>query len=460
MNNRTVMSRRALIKFAAVLGGGMALTAACGPSAPAAPTPAAVSPTAAAPAAGAAAATTAPGTAALSPAQLSFTHYRLTDPVSGPALEASLKAFEQANPGVTIERQPIAFNDITTKVLIAMQGGSPADVSWVPDSFAGSLRAQGFLLQLNDLADKYNANQIFDVPPAVRSALQDSGKDYFVPITTNVYGFLIHTGAWQQVGLDPDKPAATWDDLKAAATKLTQPDKQTYGYSAGAAGTPAAHGVLQWLYSGGGEMFSADRKEIAINSQGAADALDFWAGLMNTYGPPGVITLPPTSNSDSFVQGRLGIFETACTGIFAMQKTAPDSSKFMKLVAPPDPWKPPAWVDGYILAAASKYPDHAFRLIQHLASDQQLVPYIQAAGSPPSRLSVATLPGIKELPWIPTFEGWIKDKAVSVNPELHPKWAQLEPMFINAFQSVIAKSATGKQALDKFAADGSKVLNS
>src|SRR5207237_1140143 len=100
--------------------------------------------------------------------------------------------------------------------------------------------------------------------PAVRSALQDAGKDYFVPITTNVYGILIHTGGWEQVGLDPNKPATTWDELKATAAKLTQPDKQTYGYSAGAAGTPAAHGVLQWLYSGGGEMFSPDRKEITI----------------------------------------------------------------------------------------------------------------------------------------------------------------------------------------------------
>src|SRR5438309_1250331 len=90
------MSRRALIKYSSAVATGVFLSAACGPAAPSAGT-------AAAPSTPAASQATAPANAALPPAQISFTHYRLTDPASGPALEASLKAFEQANPGVTIE---------------------------------------------------------------------------------------------------------------------------------------------------------------------------------------------------------------------------------------------------------------------------------------------------------------------------------------------------------------------
>jgi multiple sugar transport system substrate-binding protein len=183
---------------------------------------------------------------------------------SGDAETTSVKnavAAWSAKSGVPAEVK--VASDLTQQATQGFAGGKPDDVLYVStDQFAGwakngSLEAYGD--QLTNKSDFY---------PSLVNAFTYDGKFYCAPKDFSTLALVINTDMWKQAGLtDADIPT-TWDQLEAAAKKLTQ------GKRVGLAFSPEIARVGVFMAQAGGGLLTADGKAQA-NAQANVDALTY-----------------------------------------------------------------------------------------------------------------------------------------------------------------------------------------
>lgn len=125
-----------------------------------------------------------------------------------------VEAYQEANPGVTItlelEPEGGAF-----QALIA--AGNQPDL--IITSFGpqlGTLAEQGAAVALEDLP---GAQELYDrLEPA--SVQQLYGHNYYVPVGADVTLMIYNKALFEEAGLDPENPPATWDEFLAAAEAI------------------------------------------------------------------------------------------------------------------------------------------------------------------------------------------------------------------------------------------------
>ena len=90
-------------------------------------------------------------------------------------------------------------------------------------------------------------------PGAMKSVTWD-GKTYGVPTNNETMALIWNAGLFEEAGLDPEKPPATWDDLVSYSKQIKQKTgKNGYGMvaRANAGNTPFRFMPQCWAYGGG-----------------------------------------------------------------------------------------------------------------------------------------------------------------------------------------------------------------
>ena len=107
--------------------------------------------------------------------------------------------------------------DLTLELTQALAGGSPPDLFYVDASkFAGLVKANALAPYGDQLSNKA------DFYPSLVKSFSDNGKFYCAPKDFSTLALEINTDMWTKAGLtDADIPT-NWDQLEAAAKKLTK----------------------------------------------------------------------------------------------------------------------------------------------------------------------------------------------------------------------------------------------
>lgn len=109
-----------------------------------------------------------------------------------------------------------------------------------------------------DISDKYEALDYKDqFSPGMLSSGQVDGKTYAVPFAPDVSVLLYNKDHYSEVGLDPDTPPTTWDELVEYSQKLTTDDHYGYVYAGGNRGA-YMFTVMPYVWNNGGEFLSED----------------------------------------------------------------------------------------------------------------------------------------------------------------------------------------------------------
>ncbi|MFE0100784.1 ABC transporter substrate-binding protein [Streptomyces sp. NPDC059009] len=180
-----------------------------------------------------------------------------------------LKTFEENNPGIDVEAHD-AFPCQDPKTFDAkLAGGQMEDV---------------FYTYFTDTQHVVNINQAADITEyvkdlkgyqAISKPLRDAytvdGKVYGVPRTNYSMGLLYSKKLFKKAGLDPDKPPATWPEVRAAAKRIAGLGGGTVGYADYSAQNQGGWHFTAELYSQGGSVVSEDGKKATVDtSEGRA----------------------------------------------------------------------------------------------------------------------------------------------------------------------------------------------
>jgi multiple sugar transport system permease protein len=242
------------------------------------------------------------------------------------------QGFEQTHPGIRINLLVVPWNN-SQKLLTAIVGGVPPDVTMIDRPAMPQWATRGALLPLDDLMqrDSFDGSQFF---PHTWEETFYQGKHWVLPFSTDGRALFYNKKRFREAGLDPEKPPRTWTELKEYSDKLTVLDNQgrieKLGFAplVSAAGFGAA-GLETYAWQLGGENVSADGTRITFNTtpwitalQWVVDFVDRYPGgglqgLLGSLGDTGVYA------QDPFIMGEIAMWEHGCWYLKTLRKYGP-----------------------------------------------------------------------------------------------------------------------------------------
>jgi multiple sugar transport system substrate-binding protein len=189
--------------------------------------------------------------------------------------------YEKANPGTTIDLQPIVASedDYYTKLQLQMRSPRTSpDVVYEDTFLINSDIEAGYLQPLDDKLKSWSDwTQFAETAKGAAKAL--NGKTYGVPDGTDTRALWYNKAIFAKAGLPADWQPKTWDDVLSAARAIKAADPGVIPlnvYSGKGVGEAASmQGFEMLLYGTGSTLYDSSAKKWVVGSKGFTDALQF-----------------------------------------------------------------------------------------------------------------------------------------------------------------------------------------
>ena len=145
------------------------------------------------------------------------------------AYHAAYLKYQEAHPNVQITDTfvPIGtWREYTAKTLAEAAAGQAPDILALASESIRQIHSVDLLASLDDYIknDKDASAMLDDISPTLRNGFVLGGKVWAIPSFWNGIYAYYNTDLWKQAGLATPTKDFTWDDLRAAAKKITKRD--------------------------------------------------------------------------------------------------------------------------------------------------------------------------------------------------------------------------------------------
>jgi len=207
--------------------------------------------------------------------------------VGGPitkVIDDMIAEFEKANPDIKVKAVYAGnYDDTRVKALAAVKANQPVQLSVLFSIDVFELMDQDVIVPFDDFATSAEDKQwLASFYPALMENSKVKGKIWGIPFQRSTIVLYHNKNAFKEVGLDPNKPPATWDEMVATAQKLTKKD---------ASGNVARWGVhipstgyAYWMFQAlciqnGQVLMNLDGNKTNFDHPDVIEALQFWRDL-------------------------------------------------------------------------------------------------------------------------------------------------------------------------------------
>ncbi|MFK9093863.1 ABC transporter substrate-binding protein [Bacillus salipaludis] len=310
------------------------------------------------------------------------------------AIKKQLPEFEKKT-GIKVKLDSYFEDQLTQKTSVEFASNSKNIdvVMFSPLQNGRMFYGNGYFTDL----EKYAAKEQGFTDDFYSSSLIKSEKDklYGIPLVIETQVLYYRKDILEAAGL---KPPTTMEELKEQAEKLSDPNKDLYGFVSRGKRASAVSQFSSFLYSFGGD-YMKDGKS-AINSPEALKAFEYYGGLLKDYGPPGTLNMSWPEAMGVFTQGKAVFFpEASSLYTNATDKTKSsisDKVGFAPFPAGPagsKPYSVTAW--GIGIGANSEKKDAAWDFIKW-ATSKEVVAKLQTEGITGARKSVWDSPEVNK----------------------------------------------------------------
>lgn len=332
-----------------------------------------------------------------------------SSPAENDRLNQVIAKFNQANPNINAAFNPVPEYD--TKLQTSLAGGAPPDVFYVDAFKINDLVKAGALATAdNKVTDKD------DFYPFATQAFTVGGQYYCPAKDFSTLALIINTDMFTAAGVQPPK---TWEELRAAAQKLTVKDKNQVGM---VLPNDMAR-FLAFVYQAGGSVLSEDNSKSTINSPEVKAALDFYTGLYKD----GFARMPSDVNADwpgdAFAKGLTAMVVEGNWIVPFIKDKAPNMKwQAVELPAGPKGKATLAYTVCYAVPAKAKNADASWTLVNYLTGKQGMKEWTDLGLAMPTRKSLTA-------DWVAKFP---ESRAFAAGADYAKPW-----QFTSGFQDVL-----------------------
>lgn len=226
--------------------------------------------------------------------------------------KAFWEAFKVAYPNITTDVQSITYNELLDKFRTALLGNAAPMVVRLQILGGVEFAAKGYL---NPISPELVGYSSADFWPGALKSVTWNGETYGVPVANETMGFIWNAKIFEDAGLDPDHPPATWDDV-VAYSKQIHDNLGIAGYGLvakqNAGNTPFR--FMPMLWGSGGSVLDETAEQptyqgVMLDSEGTKaalqDAYDMYVRDQSV--PVSALTNTQADNQGPFISGKLAM---------------------------------------------------------------------------------------------------------------------------------------------------------
>lgn len=362
-------------------------------------------------------------------------------PKDNPGLYLYIDKFNNSQDRIKIEAKFIPFAEFKRQLTVALTGGTPPDCVLVDNPDHAAFTEMGAFESLdNRIANwEYGKDDFYQGP--WKSSIWE-GKQYGIPFETNTLALFYNVDMFKRVGLDPDRPPKTWEELTQYAAKLTGND--VFGLSVCA--MASEEGTFQWLpflWQNGGDIYN-------LYSPEAVEALQLWVNWMEKgYVSQEIVNMDQWSGvRPQFQNRKAAMMINGPWCIAPMRQEVPDLN--WKVALLPKRKKQASAMGGVNFAIMKgQNGDAAFEFIKWLYQRERVAEFWHKFGTLPLMPKIAeTAPYWKDDPVYKTF---IEQMKYATPRGPHPKWPQISTAIYHALQEALTGVKIPENALENAA---------
>ena len=223
--------------------------------------------------------------------------------------------------GIKVNLEVIGWNDLQTRIQTAITSNSGPDVLNIGNTWAASLQATGAFMPYDSAAFTAIGGKEKFVKPAMDTGGAPGQDPTSVPYLGLAYGLYYNKQMLKDAGI---QPPTTWEEMVAAAQKLTNTAKSTYGFALAAGSyTENVHFAFingsqnggEWFDSAGKPTFTSDanvqgvlrylnlmQKDKVVNASNAQ--YDNGTKAVNDFATKKVAMILNQNNADNSIQSN------------------------------------------------------------------------------------------------------------------------------------------------------------
>jgi arabinogalactan oligomer/maltooligosaccharide transport system substrate-binding protein len=343
--------------------------------------------------------------------------------------------------------EQISFSDASAMYLTSAAAGVAPDILLGPTSWVPGFASQGILL---DLTDQVGSSEREAYIPVAFDAVEWQGRVWGLPWTVDTLALLYNKALFEEAGFEgPNESWSIYDFIDTAVGISETFGGEVYGFTL----TDGVYFFQPLMWAFGGGLIDEDDLEIHVNDSGTIDALylllEFTeAGLIPPYDPANQYSNAVESFKDGtaamIFNGPWAIADILSGPAFA---DCPDCLG-VAVIPPGDGGQgSPSGATGYMISAASRYPNEALALVRCMNTPERQMLLVQDYYPLPAlRAAITEYHADSDI-----MLGFLAQLEVSISWSTNPIGDSIYGAFSPAFDQVMTGELAPEEAMDQVA---------
>ncbi|MDB5046432.1 MAG: ABC-type sugar transport system, periplasmic component [Deinococcus sp.] len=289
-----------------------------------------------------------------------------------PTITKILETWNQRNPNIQVEYTGVPFDQIITKTIAGVAAGNAPDVVVLDIRTTKQRAAKNQILDLTSLGANTIKSGFY---PNLWSTATYNGKQYGLPFVTDTRVLFYNKAAFKEVGLNPNKPPTSWDDLWTYAQKLDKKDG-TRWTRIGFHPNFGDFGYAGWLTNAGDSFFDKNNEEARANNANAVKVLAWMKKWTDKYGANNYAAFKASFGGgaqDEFMSGKVPMVVKNGNYLTTLRVNAPNL-QYGFVAVPTEDGKQDgtsSWGGGFNveIPRSTKFPKQAFAFAKYLTTE-------------------------------------------------------------------------------------------
>jgi multiple sugar transport system substrate-binding protein len=376
---------------------------------------------------------------------------------NSPEMKKLAKEFHEQHPNITIKFQNVPAEQAAQVLTTRIAGNNAPDVAFVNASDTADYASRGAAVDLQNYIDRSEVVNPDDYVEAFKTFVTYEDKMWGLPIDGETTGLFYRTDMFEAAGIDA--PPTTWDEFKADAAALTDKAAGQYGYELFT--TEAAYYWYPWLYQAGGDLLTADGKDIAFTSDEAKEAADFYVGLAD-YSPPDYLNSNSYDGRVAFAEGQVAMYMAGAWFAGTLSDEFPDiDGKWATAPLPEGPagCKTTLAGDALMMLDQTDHPDAAWLWMEFLSQPEIIARQTYKTEGTLLPPLTSLLEGDEITQEKPVLQGFIDLMKCGVASTVtNPKFPRIETILNEELGKAMYGDQSASEALDNAAQQAEAIL--
>ncbi|MGQ9632490.1 MAG: extracellular solute-binding protein [bacterium] len=227
-------------------------------------------------------------------------------------LEEGTANIQAKHPEFTIKHEHVPWSGLIQKLTVAVASGTAPDAAHLWGTWwAVNLGVQGVVMPLDEQIAKDKELSLDDIYPGYLETFRYDGKIWGFPDSAQPTSWMWNKDVFSEVGLDPNKPPASWGDVVAFSDKITKKDSAGNLIRIGFIPNNMWGGFYNFASHWGGTFYDEKTGKIKAYNETNLKALQWQIDFTNRYGGQEVINALQSGfgagADEAMVSGRLAM---------------------------------------------------------------------------------------------------------------------------------------------------------